>query len=67
MDAIREKKLMFSFFGTTQDAILLGQSDPAPMIAPVWDELKFILIIGFTTSIEVGSFFFPFTYFKATH
>jgi hypothetical protein len=54
-----EKNLCFNFFGTTQDAILLGQSDPAPMIAQVWDELKFIPIIGFVASIEVGSFFFP--------
>ncbi len=34
----------------------------------VWDEFKFIPIIGFTACIEVGSIpFFPLTYFKATH
>jgi hypothetical protein len=34
----------------------------------IWDEFKFIPIIGSTTGIEVGSIlFFPLTYFKATH
>jgi len=33
----------------------------------VWDELKFIPIIGSLVSIEIGSFFSPLIYFKATH
>ncbi len=58
MDAIREKNLRFKFCGTIQNAILLGRSDLAPMIALVWDELKFIPIIGYVAGIEVGVFFF---------
>jgi hypothetical protein len=46
---------------------MAGVTLPHDYTSFVWDELKFIPIIGFATCIEVGSFFFPITYFKATH
>ncbi len=42
---------------------------PHDCTSSIWDELKFIPIIGYAAGIEVGSFLFIFslTYFKATH
>ncbi len=53
-----------------EDSSVGGPEWPSPhdCTSFVWDELKFIPIIGSTASIEVGSIlFFSLTYFKATH
>ncbi len=57
--------------GMTLQITLLWPEWPSPhdCTSSVWDELKFIPIIGSAAGIEAGSFYFYLflTYFKATH